>query len=116
MSHKLYVIFILLFLSARVHSECSANGCDIDQSDPIKRIYLTSLSDGQVYIDAPSGKESLDCTLAEGKFLVLKSTHPLFKETYSTILAAVMANKKMYIRIRNGSSKCEIAYVQLYLQ
>jgi hypothetical protein len=115
MYNKVGLILITLFFSINVYATCGADSCTADQTDPIKRIYLTNLSDGQIYIEAPSGKENLDCTLAEGKFMVLTASHPLFKETYSTILAAVMANKKLLIRIRNGSTKCEVAYVQLYL-
>lgn len=114
MYKKIGLILIFLFASVNIYASCTANGCTADQTDPIKMIYLTSISDGQVYIEAPSGKENLDCTLTEGRFMVLYSSHPLFKETYSTMLAAVLANKKLFIRIKNGSAKCEVAYVQYF--
>jgi hypothetical protein len=114
MYKKVGLILIFLFASVNVYASCTADACIADQTDPIKKIYLTGNSDGQVYIEAPSGKENLDCTLTEGRFMVLYSSHPLFKETYSTMLAAVLANKKLFIRIKNGSAKCEIYYVQFY--
>lgn len=89
-------------------------GCNVTSDDPIKRIYLTHLADGQIYIEPPSGKGNLDCTLTENKFLVLRSSHPLFKETYTALLSGGMAGKKMYIRIKNGSASCEVTYVQIY--
>jgi len=109
---KIAFTLVLLFSAINVNAECTANGCNADQADPIKRIYLAA--DGVIYVEAPLGKENLDCTLAEGRYMALKSSHLLFNEIYSTLLSAVIANKKLFVRIKNGSANCEIAYVQLY--
>lgn len=103
-----------LFSLRDVYAECDANGCIATSSDPLKRIYLTNLSDGQIYIEPPSGKENLDCTLRENQFLTLRSSHPLFKETYSALLSGAMAGKNIRIRIKNGSAICEVAYIMIY--
>ncbi len=103
-----------VFFVGNAYAGCDANGCVTSATDPMKRIYLTGMSDGQVYIEPPSGKENLDCTLRENIYLTLKSAHPLFKETYSALLAGATAEKKMYIRIKNGSANCEVAYVMVY--
>lgn len=108
-----FFILAVVGVAVNAHAECTLNGCIASGSDPIKNIYLTAISDGQVYIEAPSGRENLDCTLAEGRFLMLRSTHPLFKEIYATLLAGVMADKTLWLRIKNGSAKCEINYIQL---
>lgn len=102
-----------LFFMGNAYAGCDAIGCSTSPTDPIKRIYLTGISDGQVYIEPPSGKENLNCTLRENMYLTLKSTHPLFKETYSALLAGATAEKKMYIRIHSGSTNCEVAFVMV---
>lgn len=103
-----------LFFLRDVYAACDVNGCTANSSDPVKRIYLTSISDGRIYIEPPLGRENLGCTLEENNYLVLRSSHPLFKETYSALLSGAVAGKGMYIRIKNGSAGCEIAYVVIH--
>lgn len=107
------LVFSLVFAGS-AYAGCDANGCVATSSDPVKRIYLTSISDGQIFIEPPSGKENLDCTLRENQFLTLRSSHPLFKETYSALLSGAMAGKDMRIRIKNGSATCDVAYIMVY--
>lgn len=104
----------LCFFVGNVCADCNSNGCNVSASDPIKRMYLTHLLGGQVYVEVSSGKQNLDCILLENKFLVLKSTHLLFKETYATLLSGGGAGKNMHIRIKSGSTNCEISYVWIY--
>lgn len=111
---KYGVLGASLFFAGSAYAGCDANGCTATPSDPLKRIYLTSISDGQIYIEPPSGKENLDCTLRENQYLTLRSSHPLFKETYSALLAGATANNRIYMRIKNGSAICEIAYVMVH--
>jgi hypothetical protein len=111
---KCGMLIAALFFMGKAHASCNADSCEITSTDPMKRIYLTSIAEGQIYIEVPSGGGNLDCTLRENKFMTLKSSHPLFKETYSALLSGSMAGKRMSIRIKNGSDSCEIAYVMVY--
>lgn len=43
--------------------------------------------------------------------MTLMSSHPLFEEIYSTLLAASAMDRNIYVRIKNQSSVCEITYV-----
>lgn len=111
---KFCIFLCLIGLSKVASAGCTANGCEYNATDKLSNIYLTSYADGRIFLPVTVGSSSLDCTPPEGGFLTLKSTHPLFKEMYSTILFAIASNKKLYVRIVNGSPICEVGYVRVY--
>jgi hypothetical protein len=60
-----------------------------------------------------SGNEALaNCTADSNVYLRLNAT-PGFKEVYATLLAAQLADKKVGIRITEGTAPCRVAYVIL---
>lgn len=113
MKYIAFVFATLVSLSAR--ADCNANGCTGPANKIFDRYYLTAMQDGQVYLKIKMDSTPLDCTLKEGSYMTIMSSHPLFKEIYSTLLSASLTDKSMYVRIKNGSSDCEVSYIMYYL-
>lgn len=102
-----------MLLAANVtYAACVTNSC-VD-------VYVTMLythSDaGWVYIGTDGDEPLLDCTPVSNKFLTLLTTDANFDAVYSTLLAAQLADKKVGIRILNGSNGCTVTYVTLERQ
>jgi hypothetical protein len=96
---------------------CDTNGCSGTPQELFDNYYLTSIDDGQIYLNLRSdvNKNNLDCSLAEGNYLKILSTHPLFEEIYSSLLAASAMDRKLMFRIENGSAGCNVLYVRFYM-
>ncbi|CCN49928.1 exported hypothetical protein [Vibrio nigripulchritudo MADA3029] len=111
---KACIIFILSTLfSFNVFSACSKIGCIGAGKDVLISVYPNS--SGNIYLQAGVGREQLDCKLVEGHYMVLKATHPAFESVYSTVLTALASQKKLMVRIVNGSPNCEVSYVRMYM-
>ena len=112
---KFIVLIVLILSSIHSFANCTKNACSGVGKEVLLSIYPTGWSDGRVYIQGPSDRSNLDCTLEEGNYMTLMSTHPLFKEIYSTVLTAISTQKPLTIRIKNGSANCEVSYVRMFL-
>ena len=111
---KILVFALALTLSSiNVFAECAANACSGVGKDVLNSVYPNG--SGNIYLQAGTNKGALDCDLVEGQYMVLKSDHPLFEEAYSTILTALVSQKTLVVRIKNGSPICEVSYVRMYM-
>jgi hypothetical protein len=97
----------LLAASAAAYPECSAGGC--------YDVYVEELypeASGGAWIKT-SGNEALaNCTVDSNVYLRLNQTEG-FSQIYATLLAAQLSDKKVNIRIVEGSNPCRIGYVTL---
>ena len=112
---KYVLLAMLLSFSLNANAVCNANSCTGSGNAVLGFLYPNAT--GNVFIQAPAGKENLSCILVEGQYMVLKggeNGHPLFKEIYSTLLAGLASGKQMRIRILTGSPDCEVSYVMLW--
>jgi hypothetical protein len=102
------VVALGLFLIAGVASaECVASGCF---NVYVEEIYPEAT--GGAWIQT-SGNETLaNCSADSGVYLRLDATVG-YKEIYATLLAAQLTDKKVSIRVNEGSTSCTIAYVTL---
>lgn len=83
--------------------------------DVVASLFISNHEEGRIYLQAPTAiKSNLDCELYLGSYMTVRSSHPLFNETYSTILTALAAKRKLAVRIKNGSNICEVSYVRMY--
>jgi hypothetical protein len=101
-----YMVLTLLSFSA-ASNQCASWGC----LATIETLYTTV--DGDIYIGTPSDEKLAKCTPVSGVYFTLNPASGNAKEVYSSILTAYMANKKIQLRIKEGSSNCELAYVKL---
>jgi hypothetical protein len=94
-------------LATAVFAECSASGC--------YEVFIDELypeANGGAWIRT-SGNETLaNCTPDSGIYLRLNATLG-FKEIYATLLAAQLSDKRVSLRIAEGSNPCTVAYVTL---
>jgi hypothetical protein len=91
------------------HAECNGSGC--------WEVYVQELypeAAGGAWIQTTGNETLANCAADSGIFLRLSGTTPGYKELYATLLAAQLADKKVHIRIHEGSNPCSIAYVRLY--
>lgn len=97
----------LLAFSAAAFPECFSEGC--------ADVYVEELypeMQGGAWVQT-SGNEALaNCTVDSSIFLRLHNETG-FKEVYATLLAAQLADKKVFIRIVPGTNPCKISYVRL---
>lgn len=106
---KLTLAFFVstLMIGAAV-AECTTWGCaDVY----VEQLYVSSASGFYV---RTSGNELLaNCTPDSGIFLYVPNTSSQMKEVYATLLAAQLADKRVNIRVNEGTSPCTVAYVTL---
>jgi hypothetical protein len=86
---------------------CSATGC----IDKIQMLYVNA--DGDIYIGMPGDEKLANCTAVSGVYFTLPPNAENKKEVYSALLAAQMADKVVHVRVKEGTNKCEIAYITL---
>jgi hypothetical protein len=109
-THLSRIVASLLALTAgaAAYAECQALGCF--------SVYIDELypeAGGGVWVQT-SGNETLaNCTANSGVFLRLDGTTAGFKQMYATLLAAQLADKKVSLRVDEGSNPCTIVYVTL---
>lgn len=90
------------------HAECNGSGCwDVY----VQELYPEAA--GGAWIQTTGNEALANCTVDSGVFLRLSGTTPGYKEIYATLLAAQLADRKVHIRIHEGSNPCLIAYVRL---
>jgi hypothetical protein len=95
-----------LAFAAVAFAECYPGGC--------AEVYVDELypDSGGAWVQT-SGNETLaSCTVDSNVFLRLNGG-PGFDAIYATLLAAQISEKKVGIRIIEGSNPCAIAYVRL---
>lgn len=69
-------------------------------------------SRGGAWVKTSGDETFANCTANSGVFLRLDVTAG-YKEIYATLLAAQLADKRVSIRIAEGSNPCTITYVTL---
>ena len=94
-------------LAAAAFAECSSAGCyDVY----IEELYPTA--DGGVWIKTTGDETLANCTANSNVFLRLNVSAG-YKDIYSTLLAAMLAEKRVSLRVVEGSNPCAVAYVTL---
>ena len=111
--NKFYILVISSLLSFNVFAACTKTNCSGIGKEVLLSVYPNA--SGNIYLQAGAGKEKLDCNLVEGHFMVLKPSHVLFDKIYSTLLVGLSSQKKLIVRIKNGSPICEVSYVRMYM-
>ena len=105
---RAFACMCALSIGALAYADCGATGCWL--------VYVEELypeAQGGAWIRT-SGDETLaNCTADSGIYLRLSGTTPGYKEIYATLLAAQLSDKKVSIRITEGTNPCSIAYVTL---
>lgn len=97
----------ILISTAVFADNCSTWGCVSTVED------LYTNANGYVYVSTPLDETKANCTVYPGNYFVLNPAAQNFKEVYASLLAAFMSDKKIQIRIVEGSPRCEISYVRL---
>ncbi|PCK05171.1 MAG: hypothetical protein COA42_18530 [Alteromonadaceae bacterium] len=111
MRSKFLIGFICCLYSSLSFSDCQPHAC-VDEY--IEKIYTNT--NGTVYIATSGDETKLNCTPESGIYLTLLLSEPAGEAIYSTLLAAQIANKKMLLRVNEGTSGCKVAYVTLEKQ
>jgi len=104
---------LLVFLLCILPISSLAGTCDtISCTGKILNLYPHG-GNGKVYIEIDGNKGSLNCTLVQEKFVVLKPDSKLHSEIYSMLLAVTVAQKDVRVRILENSPECELLYTML---
>lgn len=91
---------------------CSDIQCNGPMAELASQVYIDSY--GNVRLWMPAEAEVMNCSLSEGRYAVLHHDHPAYAVISSAIMMASASNKKFKIRIAEGSSDCEIDYIQYW--
>lgn len=108
MIKRILFFLVLLIPGIAVAGTCTSIYCD----GKITTLYPNG-SNGIVYIIMDGNMSTLDCTLSQGSYIVLKKTNQLHSEIYSMLLSSVMAQRDIRVRILQGSADCELSYTML---
>lgn len=111
-------LMVLLFSNTAYSGTAPEQGCaTLGCFGKVDRLYLHDT--GVIKIPPPIGSagpgpDVVQCTLSENTYFVLKREHPNFKEIYSSLLSAHIAQKDVYLRVVQGSPDCEVHYAVIY--
>ena len=94
-------------LSSLSANACTASGCIAT----ISELYTTA--DGVIYVSTPLDEKLANCTAVSDKYFTINPSSKNAKEMYSSVLAAYMSGKKIQLRVIEGHSQCQLAYVRL---
>jgi len=107
MKKIILLITTMLFSSAVFADYCANWGC----ISTIKDLYTNA--EGVVYIGTPLDEKIANCTPLANVYFTLDPNASNFQEIYSTLLAAYLAKEKVQLRVHEGTSNCNLAYVRL---
>ena len=106
---RIFILILGIFTSTHLlaANQCASWGCKAKIS-----VLYTSVN-GSIYIGTPFDEKAANCTPVAGVYFTLNANGITAKEVYSSLLAAYMSGKEISLRIVEGSSNCELAYVTL---
>lgn len=107
MVRSLMVVALLLSEAVYAADQCTSWGC----RSKVSVIYTRA--DGDILIGTPLNEKLANCTPVSGVYFTLKPDAQNAREVYSSVLSAYMSGKKIQLRIKEGTSGCEISYVVL---
>ena len=90
-----------------IADECTSWGC----ISTISELYITG--GGTIRVGTPLDEKLANCTPVSDVYFTLDPAKANAKEMYSALLSAYMSNKKIQLRISEGSADCTIAYIRL---
>jgi hypothetical protein len=105
--HRVLALAASLPLATVAFAECSAAGC---YEVLIEELYPTA--EGGVWIKTTGNETLANCTANSNVFLRLNVSAG-YKDIYATLLAAMLAEKRVSLRVVEGSNPCTVAYVTL---
>jgi hypothetical protein len=112
---KLSLILLVCLAAIQFSRTAAANPCSgvACPNTTVQRLYPASdVNNPRVYVrPTDGGQSSLTCTAVSDVYLTLKTTHPLFGEIFASLLEATIHDKKVTLRIKDGSPDCEILYI-----
>jgi hypothetical protein len=97
----------LICIAPAASADCVASGCF--------EVYVEELypeAQGGAWIRTSGNEMLANCTADSGIYLRLNATAG-FKEIYATLLAAQLSDRKVSIRINEGTAPCSVSYVTL---
>ncbi len=104
MKFKTAILSLLMTFSGFTWADCNDKAC----YGKLNKLYPSST--GKIYISFSQDMSKLNCSLVEGRYLTLKSTHVLRDQIYSMLLASVVSGKNVAVRISTGTNDCSVMY------
>ena len=100
------------FVIGAAAAECTTWGCaDVY----VEQLYINGTASG-FYIRTSGNELLANCTPESGVYLYVPNGLPQMKELYATFLAAQLADKRVNIRVDEGTNPCTVAYVTINKQ
>ncbi|MFA0812149.1 hypothetical protein [Microbulbifer epialgicus] len=106
---KIFYMFVMTFIANFANAECSGHSC---VGVYVDRLYVTS--HGIVHVGTSGDEKLLDCDAESGVYATLDLNNYTGADAiYSTLLSAQLADKKVQVRVAEGTAGCKISYVTL---
>ncbi len=105
-SRFLAVFFTILFTSNAAIAECVATGC----TNRIDTIFIHN--DG-IFIRTDGDETLLNCTLEQGAYIYLKSTHPNYDAIAAALFTFYTTGATVFLRTNEGSPDCSLNYIRI---
>ncbi len=110
---RLLIFALVLAPFASAHAVCGPHYCSGFGSEVV--VGALPYDNGDIWLEGPEiERDNLNCTLEDGKFMVLKSDHPGQDENYVTILTALALGNRLTIVIEEGTSNCKVRFAKIY--
>jgi len=109
MRRSVYRAFALLGVGlvwGTASADCSVGSC-VDVY--VDQLYVNSGSQ-DAWLQTSGTESLLNCTVNAGTYLMIPAGS---KDLYALLLAAQLADRKVNVRINEGSSPCSVAYVTM---
>jgi|7_EtaG_2_1085326.scaffolds.fasta_scaffold01289_3 hypothetical protein len=108
--HCLFLLIFCFLFSGNSYSSCNGRACS---NVYIDRIYVKTTAP-EILIGTTGDETGLNCNARAGVYVTLNGegfyNH---SQVLSVLLAAQAANKRVLVRIAEGSENCDILYVTL---
>ncbi|WP_020413341.1 hypothetical protein [Microbulbifer variabilis] len=106
---KIFYMLVMTSIANLANADCSGTSC---VGVYVDRLYVTS--HGIVHVGTNGDEKLLDCDAESGVYATLDLNNYTGADAiFSTLLSAQMADKKVQIRITEGSAGCSVQYVTL---
>ena len=104
---RLFISACLAFACTSALADCNATSCTAIFVD---RLYVDD--SGLIYIHTSGSEANLTCN-APNNYLAISPTNAGKKDMMAMLLSSQVSNKKVNIRLKDGVTNCEVAYIYI---
>jgi len=107
MKNIIVSIIAMIAMSSNTYAECKSWGCN----SKIQKLLVTNT--GKIVVATDGDEKKANCTPIAGIYLTISPSTKGSNSIYSLLLTAKSLDKKVILRVSEGTKNCEIQYASL---